>query len=675
VRSKEPDWNEAAPSAIMSTRWQQPFLAWLDGVEAGWAIPVLLIAFAVSWATYFILAYAGIGLSFDVLETWTLGRHFDWGGSKHPPLMGWTTGLWTLVFPATTASLECMAMANAALALFAVDLITRQFVRGNKRAIVILLLMLTPVYQFHAERFNANTVLLAAWPIATWCFLRSFETRRPAWALAAGFTAALCMLGKYYSIFLLGSFLTAAIVHPQRRGYFRSSAPWIAVGAGIITLSPHIHWLRTTGAPPFAYALKNHMQMTLAYSVGAALIFIAGLLAALSLPTVCWLLMVRGRLGQLREDFHAMPAGLWLIFLIGASTILLPIVTCVVMRTEIQVVWALHGLFFFVVVLVCAYRTPIPPVFVANLAAMVLITTLVALLIAPVQALYRHSHPLTEGRVFYAPAIEELTRQWHERYHAPLPAVGGHDALALALAFYSKDHPEADQRLMLPNRDARPLPLLFPQGWAELCLAEDENCILGMSNHAPNRFSQAEFTVRTSLWGIPGASQRFVYLMAPPGEADNIPACGDETSVPAMLPSSRWVKPIGRLDLPPERTIETYETIRLSGWALDENRIRCIIIERDPVPDEIPAHLNARARIEIGKAAIMPNSRPDVGHVYPEYPDVDRAGWIFDLRRDQIPSKAAAEVNIFTCAVSFTNVVNCLGMRKVRFGMERPRKS
>jgi hypothetical protein len=27
--------------------------------------------------------------------------------------------------------------------------------------------------QFHAQRFNANAVLLATWPLATYCFLRS----------------------------------------------------------------------------------------------------------------------------------------------------------------------------------------------------------------------------------------------------------------------------------------------------------------------------------------------------------------------------------------------------------------------------------------------------------------------------------------------------------------------
>ena len=80
-----------------------------------------------------------------MLETWTLGRHLAWGYHKHPPMMGWITRGWTAVFPLTDWSLQLMAMVNAAVALWAVDLISRRFVRGEKRVIVLLLAMLLPV--------------------------------------------------------------------------------------------------------------------------------------------------------------------------------------------------------------------------------------------------------------------------------------------------------------------------------------------------------------------------------------------------------------------------------------------------------------------------------------------------------------------------------------------------
>jgi 4-amino-4-deoxy-L-arabinose transferase-like glycosyltransferase len=189
-----PPMTSAAASAH---RWRRPFDTWLDGIEDGWAIPVFLVVFVAAWMAYLQIAYVNGDLHPDVLEAWSLGRSLQWGSLKHPPLMGWIAGAWTMVFPLRDWSFHLLAMVNAAIALWIVDLITRRFARGDKRAIVLLLLLLLPVYQIEAQRFNANSVLFAVWPLAVYCFLRSFEMRRIGWSVAAGVAAALAVLGKY----------------------------------------------------------------------------------------------------------------------------------------------------------------------------------------------------------------------------------------------------------------------------------------------------------------------------------------------------------------------------------------------------------------------------------------------------------------------------------------------
>src|SRR5467141_1652158 len=281
--------------------WRRPFLKWLDEIESGWAVTMLLIGFVAIWMVFQKIAYLGGGLHPDTLETWTLGRSFEWGNPKHPPLMGWVARAWTSVFPLTNWSFQLMALTNSAIALWAVDLISRRFVRGDKRIVMLLLLMLLPTYQFHAQRFNANTVLLATWPIATYCFLRSFETRQVVWAIAAGATAALAMLGKYYSVFLIGSFIFAAICHPQRRAYFGSLAPWVSTVVGLAALGPHLHWLAMTGAMPLAYALERHTGKALVPSLTEALLFISGITLVLALPTVTWIMIAGNRLKKLSQ--------------------------------------------------------------------------------------------------------------------------------------------------------------------------------------------------------------------------------------------------------------------------------------------------------------------------------------------------------------------------------------
>jgi 4-amino-4-deoxy-L-arabinose transferase-like glycosyltransferase len=499
-------------------RWRQPFLRWLDGVEGGWAVPLLLACFVALWTLYLVIAYAGGGLHPDTLEGWTLGRNFAWGYHKHPPLMGWVTSAWTSVFPLSDWSLQLMAMTNAGLGLFFVDLISRRFAKGHKRILVLLLLMLTPAYQFHAQRFNANAVLLATWPLATYCFLRAFETRSAFWAVAVGCTTALAMVGKYYSVFLVASFAFAALAHPARRAYFTSASPWISVVSGLAVLSPHIYWLVTTGASTFTYAM-THANGNAVSSLGEVKNFLLGLAAAMSVSAALWVLIAGMRLKRFSGDFAAMRPGLRLLFYIAIGTIVLPILTSLAMGTDLPSLWALQGLFLFVVLIVCGARYPIERFYTVNLTVITAGVALVAVLVAaPIHAVYRNTHGYEEGRNFYAQAANELTRQWRELTGEPLGAVSGDDSLAFATAFYSPDHPHYARPFEYQYTWGLPRKTTLDRGWAALCFRGQDYCNRWMewvSGHA-GHFVRREVTVQATLWGRPGLTREVIVMMVPP---------------------------------------------------------------------------------------------------------------------------------------------------------------
>jgi 4-amino-4-deoxy-L-arabinose transferase-like glycosyltransferase len=509
----------AARSELSPARWRKPFLNWMDGIEAGWAIPLLLAGFVVAWLAFLVIAYIGGDLHSDVLETWTLGRGIEWGYSKHPPLMGWEARAWTSVFPLTNWSFQMLALANSALALWTVDLITRRFAAGDKRLVVLLLLMLMPIYQFHAQRFNANAVLLPIWPIATYCFLRSFETLQIRWAVAAGASAALAMLGKYYSVFLIASFFFAAVSHPQRRAYFTSWTPWVSMVVGFTALLPHLNWLLENGAPPFAYAIARHTGKTFGSALIEAVLFILGVGMILAIPAVTWALIAKQRLEKLPQDFLALNKGLLLLFLIGVGTIVFPAIIAVVLGTDMPPLWAMQGLFLFVILIVCGASYSIERFYIVNLAILVMgIAVFAVTVVAPLHACYRNTHPLHEGRNFYSQAAAELTRRWHEQSDVALALVGGDEGLAFAAAFYSPDHPEFEPRLVLPRSESLPIQTSFRQGWAALCYDGDVYCIGSIERIAARaaRSVRFEFAGQSTLWGQSGASQRFTALMVPP---------------------------------------------------------------------------------------------------------------------------------------------------------------
>jgi 4-amino-4-deoxy-L-arabinose transferase-like glycosyltransferase len=511
--------------------WRRAVVAWMGGIEAGWAIPLLLIGFVAVWQAYFVVAYAGGDLHPDVLETWTLGRSLEWGYIKHPPLMGWVARGWTSVFPLENWSFQLMALTNAAIGLWMVDLISRRFVRGDKRMIVLLLLMLLPIYQFHAQRFNANAVLLATWPLATYCFLRSFEARDSRWAVAAGAAAALAMLGKYYSVFLLVSFGVAALLHRERRAYFGSAAPYLSIATGLAVLAPHLYWLATTGAPPFSYALAMHANRPFATSLADALLFIPGVALTLVLPTIAWVLIAGDRLKRFRRDFRNLNPQLWLLFLISVCALVIPALTSLALHTDMPPVWGVQGVFPFAILIVCGAPYTIERTASVNLTAAVTgIAVFAAVVVAPVHAVYRNFHPLYEGRSFYRLAAEELTRRWHDEMEDALPAAGGTDELAFALAFYSPDHPRYEQRLVSPGLAQTLDTGDFAGGWVALCRGEDAPCVAAIETAAARapRIVQSEFTFELSWFGWPGARQRFVAIMVPPAEQQRGFAANDD---------------------------------------------------------------------------------------------------------------------------------------------------
>jgi 4-amino-4-deoxy-L-arabinose transferase-like glycosyltransferase len=529
----------AAQSDLRPARWRRPFNRWLDAVETGWAVPVLLASFTSIWTLYLAIAYLGVGLHPDTLEAWTLGRNFAWGYQKHPPLMGWVTAAWTAVLPSNNWSIQLLSMTNAAAALWCVDLISRKFVAGDKRVLVLLLLMLTPAYQFHAQRFNANSVLLGTWPLATLCFLRAYQTRSVSWSVALGCTAALAMVGKYYSVFLLASFAFAAMLHPERKAYFASVSPWISTMAGLLALSPHLYWLAASGAPTFGHAMA-HASADFAIASRDVVWFLLGLAAATSVSAVTWVMIAGRRLRYFARDFITMDPGLKLLFYVATGTILFPVATSLSVGTNLPSLWALQGVFLFAILIVCGARYPIERFYTVNTTVLVIgIAFTTVLVAAPMHAVYRSEHGYEEGREFYRQVAERVTSQWRELTGLPLTAISGDDSLAFATAFYSPDHPHYARPFTHQHTWGVPRSMTLDRGWAALCFRDQTHCVEWM-DRAQERAGASirqEFNIQAALLAKRGLARRVVSLIVLPHAETPYSAtsAGEDSSVNTEL--------------------------------------------------------------------------------------------------------------------------------------------
>jgi hypothetical protein len=237
-----------------------------------------------------------------------------------------------------------------------------------------------------------------------------------------------------------------------------------------------------------------------------------------------WSLIAGSRLKNFAQDFRTMHPGLLLLFFVSIGTLVLPPIAAAGLGADLPPIWALQGLFLFAILIVCGASYPIERFYSVNLAALVTgIAVLAVVVVAPVHAVYRNFHPLNEGRNFYQQSAMELTRQWHRYSDAPLPAVGGDEGLAFAMAFYSADHPSYEVRLVHPNTEKLPRDVTFERGWAALCYRGDAHCIAAMERTAAraSRYVRSDFALESTLLGQPGATQGFAALIVPPSSGED----------------------------------------------------------------------------------------------------------------------------------------------------------
>jgi 4-amino-4-deoxy-L-arabinose transferase-like glycosyltransferase len=511
---------DRATSAIGSA-----FDAWFDSESSGLAILIFCLAFVVIWTSFQIISYATVDLHPDLVEVYGWGLHPSLGYYKHPPLAGLAAGVWFLIFPATDWSFHLLAMCNSAVALFATYLIARRYLDGDKRIVAVLLLLLTPFYQFHGQRFSTNQTLISTWPIATYCFIRAFDTfERPGkglmWAGLAGLTAALAVLGKYYSVFLIVGFLAAVLVHPRGRAYLRSWSPWLAAAVGGVVLAPHVIWLFTSGFGPFDYALALHARASLAETLSADARYLAGSVAYVAVLLLVYWLATRPDRSAVREIiWPADPDGRMLVTLL-AVPLLLPAVVAPFIGAVLTSLWTMPAWFLLPIVLLRPPAVILRRGAAVKVAATVLVISIAVLIAAPVLAWRNLVEGTKEGREFYALVAKEAGAQWHMMTGKPLTIVMGDPYLALATTFYAADHPDS-----VPNFVPKSAPWvtrdrLDREGFVAICGAGDRTCIVEGQRLAADRpgITYVPFEAKARFLGVQGKTRDFVLILVPPAD-------------------------------------------------------------------------------------------------------------------------------------------------------------
>src|SRR5437868_6832357 len=208
--------------------------AWLaasanDPKASVWLVIGFAAAHALLWTLVLANLKAAQDVHMDVAEAFAWGQKFQFGYGKHPPLAGWVAGLWFRLFPVADWSTYLLAMATLGCALVICWVVALRVVDRRRAFFSVVMLALYPVFNFKGFKYNPDLLQLVTLPLLVLAYLNAFQARSVKSGIWLGLAGALSLMTKYWVLTMIGAIGLAALMHPERRKFLGSPAPWIAI--------------------------------------------------------------------------------------------------------------------------------------------------------------------------------------------------------------------------------------------------------------------------------------------------------------------------------------------------------------------------------------------------------------------------------------------------------------
>ena len=477
----------------------------------------VLIAYVLIWTLYAALAKASQGLHFDMAESFALWQEPGFGYEKHPPFAAVVSGLWFSVFPVADWSFYLLSMSVVGVALWTIWKLCGDYIDGEKRVVALALLMLVPFFNFHALKYNNNTILVPLWAACTLFFLRSFERRRMLDAALAGAAAAATMYGKYWSVMLLAGLGIAALVDRRRMDYFRSTAPWLTMAVGALLLAPNVYLVVASNFAPMEYAYGIHGARSMAKTLAAAGGYLASSFGYIAMALVVAFVAMRPGGAAIRDSIWPADDHRRLAAVAFWAALLVPVPFAIAMHLELTGLWSIASWSLLPVVLLSSPLVKLPRLNAVRVVAFAAVFPVAMVVAAPAVAYFTHRAGVAPYMLHAAPLAPIVDKLWRETTPKPLRLYSGYVDFAYSVAFYLPTHPQVVHILDgVPARDFDVR--LVRDGIALVCPAEEAGCIVkidALIARVPGSKRQT-VDVRRTFMGVPGASGRYVIAAVPP---------------------------------------------------------------------------------------------------------------------------------------------------------------
>jgi 4-amino-4-deoxy-L-arabinose transferase-like glycosyltransferase len=499
-------------------RIERLFDALVDPTRRERTMFVVFVGYFATWSLYAIVSQSSQDIYADMGEFVAWSRQVGLGTPKHPPLGAWLLRAWFSVFPREDWAYYCFAILLPTVALWITWRLAARYLPPDKRVAGIALLTFVPFYNFHAIMFNANKVLTPFWALATWWFLRSFETRGLRWAVLAGISAAAAMLAKYWSITLLAGLGVAALSDPRRTAYFSSPAPYVMLSVGTVLLTPNIHWLTTHAFMPFSYAMEAHSG-TSALALFSALIFTSNGLAYTAAAIVLCVLATRPSWAAIRDTLWPGDSERRALVIAFAAPFAFAVLTAVLLTVAIESIWMTPAMTLLPIILLSSPIVAMPHLAAVRLLTLAVVFPSFMLAISPLVALGFHLNGVRDYGSDHRAVAQAVERVWRAHTDQPLRIVGSTDFVN-GIVFYFKDQPstvDIDDPKLTPWVNVG---RIEREGAAIVCPETNAFCMRALGSYAKHYhiIADEDTSVSRRFFGFASRFELYKIIVIPPDQ-------------------------------------------------------------------------------------------------------------------------------------------------------------
>jgi 4-amino-4-deoxy-L-arabinose transferase-like glycosyltransferase len=237
----------ASPVVEFARRRPGAALAWVLGLHL------------VLWTALPILVCSNLQL--DLVEDLALGKEWQLGYWKHPPLPWWLAdALYRLT--GQIDSVYLLGPLVAVLCLYFVWRLAREVVDPIMALAAVLALEGLHFYNFSGVKFAHDQMQLPFWALIGWFVYRAISG---AWALdwiAAGAFLGLAFWSKYAAFSLAATIGLILLFDPAARPAWRTRGPYLMAAAFFIVIGPNLWWLVENDFRPFQYVDMRAVEAT-----------------------------------------------------------------------------------------------------------------------------------------------------------------------------------------------------------------------------------------------------------------------------------------------------------------------------------------------------------------------------------------------------------------------------